>query len=351
MNLPSPRLQRVQKAVFSWYEEQGRELPWRNTRDPYAILLAEMMLQQTQVERVVPKYAAFLANFPTIEALAAASPGQVIRSWAGLGYNRRAIRLHHIAQEVVANYNGIVPTDPDCLQKFSGIGRYTASAVACFTTEAPMAVLDTNIRRVLGRVFEDVWKADNKASYIPSERMGWLLAEAALPRASTYEWNQGLMDLGATICASTRPSCGSCPLSYHCSYHQEKLTTNDLGPLFEDSHTTPDPNKTQENEAQPARYRVAQQKRPNQAKIAMFKGSRRWYRGRILQYLRTLSVNEKVPLNRLGRELRDDFASDHTLWLAELIVALSNDGLVEYTGSISGCDCKTIGDLEVSLPD
>ena len=199
ISLAPSRLRPVHAGLLRWYEAQGRRLPWRQTRDPYAILVAEMMLQQTQVDRVMPKYAAFLAAFPTIAALAAASRGEVIRQWAGLGYNRRAVYLHRIAQQVVTDHDGKLPIAPAVLRTLPGIGRYTAAAVACFAAEMPVAVLDTNVRRVLGRVFLDAWFSDDEPTEAPPERTGWLLAEAALPQRAAYAWNQALM-------TSARPS-------------------------------------------------------------------------------------------------------------------------------------------------
>ena len=232
ISLAPSRLRRVHAGLLRWYQEQGRRLPWRQTRDPYAILVAEMMLQQTQVDRVVPKYAAFLATFPTIAGLAAASRGEVIRHWAGLGYNRRAVHLHRIAQQVVTDHDGVLPTDPATLRTLPGIGRYTAAAVACFAAEAPVPVLDTNVRRVLGRVFLDAWLDDGERTEPPPEPTGWLLAAAALPRRAAYAWNQALMDLGATVCTAARPACLVCPLAPLCAYRQRLLATTELGPLF-----------------------------------------------------------------------------------------------------------------------
>ena len=232
ISLESSRLQRVHTDLLRWYQAQGRRLPWRQTRDPYAILVAEMMLQQTQVDRVMPKYAAFLAAFPTLATLAAASRGEVIRRWAGLGYNRRAVYLHRIAQQVVTDHDGKLPIAPAVLRTLPGIGRYTAAAVACFAAEAPVAVLDTNVRRVLGRVFLDAWFSDDEATETPPERTGWLLAEAALPQRAAYAWNQALMDLGATVCTAARPACRVCPLAQACSYRERRLATTVLGPLF-----------------------------------------------------------------------------------------------------------------------
>ena len=175
-------LRRVQNALLAWFERNGRDLPWRGTRDPYAILVSEVMLQQTQVERVVPRWHAWLERWPTIDALAEASPAEVIREWQGLGYNRRAINLHRAARVVVER------GWPDDLTELPGVGRYTADAVARFAHEQPVLPVDVNVARVQART---------GARFAPA-------AAAAL------------MDLGATVCLARVPRCGACPLSAAC---------------------------------------------------------------------------------------------------------------------------------------
>jgi A/G-specific adenine glycosylase len=172
----------VEKALLAWFREHGRELPWRHTRDPYAILVSEVMLQQTQVARVVPRYLAFLERWLTIEALAAASPGDVIREWQGLGYNRRALNLHRAATRIAAE------GWPDDLTELPGVGRYTADAVSRFAYERNVLPVDTNVARVV-------------------ERTG-----AEFGPASAH----ALMDLGATICLARVPRCDACPLATSC---------------------------------------------------------------------------------------------------------------------------------------
>jgi A/G-specific adenine glycosylase len=172
----------VEGLLLDWFDEHGRDLPWRRTSDPYAILVSEVMLQQTQVSRVMPRYLAFLARWPTVAELAAASPGEVIREWQGLGYNRRALNLHRAAGRIAAE------GWPDDLTKLPGVGRYTADAVARFAFAADVLPVDTNVRRVL-------------------ERTG-----AAFGPASAH----ALMDLGATICLARIPRCAECPLSERC---------------------------------------------------------------------------------------------------------------------------------------
>ncbi|NCA15066.1 MAG: A/G-specific adenine glycosylase, partial [Proteobacteria bacterium] len=186
---------------------------WRRTRDPYAILVAEAMLQQTQVDRVRPKWEAFLAAFPTLRALADAPRADVIRAWAGLGYNRRAVALHEIAQTVTGSGAETLPASVEALRALPGIGPYTAGAIACFAFGLPEPVLDTNVRRVLDRIY-----AIEASPGVPADRHGWAMARAALPPdADVYDWNQALMDLGATICVARAPRCGACPVRESCA--------------------------------------------------------------------------------------------------------------------------------------
>ena len=167
---------------MAWFSQNGRDLPWRKTKDPYAILVSEVMAQQTQVERVVPRWRRWLERWPTVEALAAAPAGEVIREWQGLGYNRRALALHRAAQQVAAH------GWPDDLTELPGVGRYTADAVACFAFGRDVLPVDVNVRRV-------------------SERTGHAFSPAAA---------QALMDLGKIVCLARVPRCGACPLADAC---------------------------------------------------------------------------------------------------------------------------------------
>jgi len=194
--------QNVWDSLLHWYARYGRhDLPWRQTRDPYPVLVSEFMLQQTQVDRVAPRFRHFMERFPDFAALAGAPPADVIREWSGLGYNARAVRLQAIAQEVVTNYHGELPASLDGLLKFKGIGRYTAGAVACFAFNLPVATVDTNIRRVLWRVFQGIdptdWPSSQEAQRSITELASW-----ALPSGRAYDWQQALMDLGATVCVA-----------------------------------------------------------------------------------------------------------------------------------------------------
>ena len=198
--------------LLAWYRANGRDLPWRRTRDPYRVLVSEVMLQQTQVDRVLPKYEEWLEKYPTFEALAAADLQDVARAWYPLGYNIRPRRLHAIAQEAVARYGGALPADGPTLQSFKGIGAYTAGAVLSFAFGQRAAILDTNVARVLHRVF--VVRGDAKAH--AARKHLWALSRTVLPARHFYDFNQALMDLGATVCTARRPRCPDCPLRNMC---------------------------------------------------------------------------------------------------------------------------------------
>src|SRR6266516_2104267 len=206
---PAPELVvRVHSSLLRWYAAEQRNLPWRSTDDAYAILVSEIMLQQTQVERVLPKYQQFLAAFPTLADLAAASTAEVISVWVPLGYNRRAVNLQAIARQVMTEYNGHIPDSINELLKLKGVGRYTAGAIACFAYRKQVATVDTNIRRVLHRIFLGL---EYPAPRLNDSQL-LTLAEQVLPPSEAYNWNQALMDLGATICSSNNPQCTRCPV-------------------------------------------------------------------------------------------------------------------------------------------
>lgn len=205
---------RFRRALMAWYRSNGRhDLPWRLTRDPYAVLVSEVMLQQTQVVRVLPYYTAWLERWPTFGALAAASPADVIREWRGLGYNRRGLNLHRLATVVTAEHGGSLPGDPSVLRRLPGIGLYTASALRSFAFEQPVAVADTNIARVVART---ALGAANQREVLPSQLQSML--GAILPSRSVRDHNLALMDLGAMVCSARSPDCGACPVARHCGW-------------------------------------------------------------------------------------------------------------------------------------
>ncbi len=384
---------RVHTQLLAWYAIEGRRhLPWRHTHDPYAVLVSEMMLQQTQVERVLPKYIAFLAQFPSLAALAAAPTADVIKAWAGLGYNMRAVRLQEIARQAVSAYGGSLPATLDGLLALKGIGRYTAGAVACFAFELPVATVDTNIRRVLWRVFRGIeplrWPSGERAA-----RETLTLAEWALPVQQAYDWQQALMDLGATICVSRRPLCERCPLASECAAFAEtaQLTLFPSGEALARIRDERAAEQEDEGDMEQQR-RVAEtpagydagggnasngNKRRSQGKTCKtgkngkksepFEQSSRYFRGRVVGALRALEPGESLPLAEVGLRIRADFALDdpaQVAWLRTLVEGLARDGLVQWIAPIAPIapiemaeSAKTLGEdagdvlaLRIALP-
>jgi A/G-specific adenine glycosylase len=209
--LPGER-QAFRRRLLAWYDRYGRDLPWRRTRDPYRVLVSEIMLQQTQVDRVLPKYHEWLEKFPSLPSLASSPVQQAVTAWYPLGYNIRPRRLHAIARESVARYGGTLPADNETLRSFKGIGAYTAGAVMSFAFDARAAILDTNVARLLFRIFV----ADGDARSHAIRRRLWDLAEALLPHRRVFDFNQALMDFGAMICVARRPRCLACPFAGVC---------------------------------------------------------------------------------------------------------------------------------------
>jgi A/G-specific adenine glycosylase len=207
--LPGHR-RKFRERLLKWYAQHGRDLPWRKTAVPYEILVSEIMLQQTQVDRVLPKYQEWLAKYPTMEDLAEAPLSDVKKTWYPLGYNIRPVRLHSIARESVVRYGGTLPREPERLLAFKGIGRYTAGAIRAFAFREDAPILDTNVMRVLHRVF--VGKGDAKRQ----KTALWGLSEAMIPRGKGYDFNQALMDFGAMVCIARDPYCLLCPMNGFC---------------------------------------------------------------------------------------------------------------------------------------
>ncbi len=302
-------IQRVHLSLLTWYASAKRELPWRTTSDPYAILVSEVMLQQTQVERVIPKYHQFLAAFPTLAELADAPTADVISNWVPLGYNRRAVNLQAIARQVIEFYGGKLPETIEELLKLKGIGRYTAGAIACFAHRQQVSTVDTNIYRVLHRVFLGL---EYPAPKLSNEAM-FTFAGHVLPPGEAYNWNQALMDLGATICTSANPHCTSCPLQTMCSAYQEMSQQS----LF--------PSGTVLRQLR----KVAEKKAPYKAQP--FTSTNRYFRGRVIAHLRTVPTGVQLPLEELGPILKADFQSDDLPWLQKILAGLQRDGLIRYS--------------------
>ncbi|WP_136715591.1 A/G-specific adenine glycosylase [Halorientalis salina] len=283
----------VQRALIEWYEADHRAYPWRQTDDPYEILVSEVMSQQTQLDRVVSAWTDFTERWPTVADLAEADRADVVGFWTehSLGYNNRAKYLHEAANQVVADYDGAFPRDPDELSELMGVGPYTANAVASFAFNNGDAVVDTNVKRVLYRAF-GVPDEDSEFERVASELM---------PDGESRVWNNAVMELGGVACGKT-PSCdeAGCPWRGRChAYESGDFTAPDVP-------TQPD-----------------------------FEGSRRQMRGRVVS---TLKEYEELPLDDLGPRVRVDYAPDGQFgreWLGELVADLAEDGLVE-TGEREG---------------
>jgi A/G-specific adenine glycosylase len=250
----------VRRALLAWHRRYGLPAPWRDSRDPYRCLVAAVMAQQTQMSRVMPAYERFIGRFPTVDALAAAPAADVIRAWRGMGYNRRAVRLHRAAQRIARHG---WPADAASLEQIEGVGPCTAAVVASFAFKEPAACVDTNVRRVLGRLAGDETMA---ASRIRA------LAAAAISQRAPGRWNQALMDYGALVCAP-RPRCGECAVARWCRSRRRYAR----------------------GDAAPARTR----------RQSAYAGSTRYYRGRIIDVLRGLPAGGSVRVAALRGLIAD----------------------------------------------
>nr|WP_250124604.1 A/G-specific adenine glycosylase [Chroococcidiopsis sp. CCMEE 29] len=214
ISLPSSVVLALRESLLAWYSHYGRDLPWRHHSNPYAIWVAEVMLQQTQVKTVIPYYQRWLAQFPNVEKLATAELQQVFKLWQGLGYYARAHNLHKAAQQIVQQYEGMFPIRLEDVLALSGIGRTTAGGILSAAFNQPVAILDGNVKRVLARLI---------ALSIPPVKATkhlWRLSEALLDPEQPRNFNQALMDLGATVCTPQNPTCNRCPWKLHCqAYH------------------------------------------------------------------------------------------------------------------------------------
>ncbi len=207
----------LKQSLLAWYANAGRDLPWRHCHDPYAIWVSEIMLQQTQVKTVIPYYHRWLAQFPTLEQLASADLQQVLKAWEGLGYYTRARNLYACAQEIMQHHGGVFPTEPRDVLALPGIGRTTAGGILSAAFNQPAAILDGNVKRVLARLV---------ALPVPptkATKQLWQLSEALLDREHPREFNQALMDLGATVCTAKKPDCNNCPWIPHCQAYNQGI--------------------------------------------------------------------------------------------------------------------------------
>ena len=307
--MTEPRIEdlpRVRRALLAWHRRNGLRAPWRQSGDPYECLVAAVMAQQTQMSRVMPSYERFVAAYPTLESLAAASLGDVIRTWAGMGYNQRAVRLHRAARTIAATG---WPRDAERLARIDGIGPFTAAIIASFAFGTPAACVDTNVRRVLGRLAGD--------ESIDGARLQ-RLADAALARRAPARWNQAVMDYGARVCVS-RPKCGECVVADLCpSRERYRAPATRVADARAPYDTTP-----------------ARAKKPEEPWL----GSDRYYRGRIIDVLRELPPGRSIALDALPASIADGHAPPAPDAARDLVAALERAGLLVVRGDA------------VSLPD
>jgi A/G-specific adenine glycosylase len=291
----------IAPALLDWFARTGRStLPWRTDRAPYRIVVAEFMLQQTQVERVIPIFNAFVAAWPDFASLARASQADVVRAWRGLGYNSRAIRLHALARIVCERYAGELPQTEEELQTLAGIGPYTSRAIAAFAFDADVAAVDTNLRRIVHRTQLGLeWPP--LASIAELDRLAGALVEPG----TGYAFNSALMDLGATICTARAPKCLLCPLVATCA----------AAPV--------DPADLRERAAQHAKPKSPQER------IA-FERTTRYVRGRIVDRLRSLQPEAAISLLDLHAVLDGEAPHHDRAAVERVLAALVSDGIVEH---------------------
>ena len=281
-------------AVLAWYDDRGRALAFRATRDPYAILVSEVMAQQTQITRVVEAWGRFLERFPTVADLAAATPADVLRAWQGMGYDRRALNLRRAARAIVEDHDGQVPRDVAALERLPGVGPYTARAVASIAFGARVGAVDTNVRRVLGRAVA------GRAAPAIVPRDLQVIADGAVDPDRPGDWTHAVMDLGATVCRPRAPRCEACPLAEWCRFAAERSTA-DSAPL---ELVTTGAARTRRAPAPP------------------FPATTRWLRGRIVDRLRAATGSEWTRIEApIGVHDADA--------IGRSLAALANDGVVE----------------------
>ena len=295
---PVPEAARA--AILGWYDATGRQLAFRSTADPYAVLVSELMAQQTQAARAAQAWTAWLARWPTVRDLAAAPIADVVRAWAGLGYNRRAVNLHRAAQAIVRDHGGEVPGEVEALEALPGVGPYTARAIAAIAFRVPVGAVDTNVRRVLGRI-----AAGGPEALSPGDAQA--LADACVPRDRPDAWTHALMDLGARLCRPARPRCADCPAIAWCGY------AAGMRPA-------------------PAAEAPAAARRTEPA----FPSTRRWLRGRILDRARAADGRDWIAFGGpIGQHAPGA--------VREAVLALASDGLLEARDTTVGPEARLPG--------
>ncbi len=297
-------------AILEWYAIHKRDLPWREAGlDPYRVVVAEIMLQQTQVLRVVEKYKEFLFQFPTIYDLAAASREAVIQAWSGLGYNRRAIMLQQFAQEVVRLYDGKIPQVPEALIKLSGIGPYAAGSIASFAFNRPEPAIDVNVRRIYMRYFHG--RDEGLPMSRDWEKKLYLLVRESIPEGRSCDLHNALMDFGSLVCLRDAPLCSSCVLRKNCSFF----------PLY---------SVGKEKVLFVAEKKVEKGMTENGRHIP-----NRIFRGRIVEFVRK-NVGREVTIGEFGCAVKKDYVESEQGWLVELCLKLEKEGMITFVRNEGG---------------
>ncbi len=294
----------IVRRLLNWYRRHGRStLPWRTGRDPYRTVVSEFMLAQTQVDRVAPRFEAFVERFPGFCALASARASDVVREWKGLGYNARAVRLHRLARAVVERYCGALPHDLDSLRSLPGVGAYTAAAIRAFAFDIDDAPIDTNVRRILNRL-----RFGLEYPHAAEPRELDALARDLMPPGLAHDWNSALMDLGATICTARAPKCLLCPLRADCAAAPVDAARLEL------------------------LRKASMRRQPPQERIPFAKTTR-YARGRIVDRLRELPPGERISLIDLHADVVAAIPERSLDEVREFVAALARDGLVTHDGT------------------
>ncbi|MHB8959600.1 MAG: HhH-GPD family protein [Candidatus Limnocylindrales bacterium] len=286
----------LREAVLAWYGANGRPLAFRATADPYAVLVSEVMAQQTQAERAAGAWTAWIDRWPTVADLAAAPVSDVLRAWAGLGYNRRALALHRAARAIASDHGGRVPDDLVALERLPGVGRYTARAVAAIAFGRPVGAVDTNVRRVLGRVV-----AADPAVLGPSAMQA--LADGVVPAGRAAAWTHALMDLGPGLCVPREPRCGECPASRWCRHASGDRALASAPP------------------------------RARRGPSESFPSTNRWLRGRVLERAR-------AGADGVWCRYPDAIGGHSAAAVREAVVALAGEGLLEARETPEGLEAR-----------
>ena len=288
---------KLTQTLLHWYKLNARPFPWRSGHvDPYMVLVSETMLQQTQASRVAERIGTFLTVFPTIQDLAAASNGTMIRQWQGMGYNSRALRLRDAALAITERYNGVIPSDVNALRTLPGVGPYTSAAIACFAYNKHVVVLDVNVRRVYSRLASRMATTTD----ILSDDILHDFAQRVIPARRSAMWHHAVMDLGATICTARKPKCDVCPMADMC----------------------------------PSAYVMSQGQRLSKREPMFREEPQRIWRGRIIEALRGVPSRRSITITSLSRMVLGNHSEEEQEWLAKMIAVLETAGHITRSGRL-----------------